>query len=64
MLLASSGHFMMLLNIPQCTGQSPKSNNYLTENVNSAEVEKPCGNLLGSGNVGVGDLRREFALKK
>ena len=47
---------MMLLKTPQCTGHSPKTSNYLTENVNSVEVGKPCGNLLWGGNVEVGDL--------
>lgn len=31
----------MLLNIPQCTGQLPTIKNYLDQNINSAEVEKP-----------------------
>lgn len=64
LLWAPSGHFVMLLNILPCTGQSPTTNNYLAQNVNSKEVEKPYGNIFGGGNVGVGDLSREYALKK
>ena len=33
LLWAPSGHFVMLLNIPPCTGQSPTTNNYLDQNV-------------------------------
>lgn len=32
----------MLLNILQCTGQSSKTKNCPSRNVNSAEGEKPC----------------------
>lgn len=62
LLLASSGHFVMLLNIPPRTGQSLTTNNYTAQNVNSAEVEKPCSNLFGGGNAGVGDSGKELAL--
>lgn len=31
----------MLLHFLQCTGQTPKTTNYLFQHVNSAEVEKP-----------------------
>lgn len=32
----------MLINILQCTGQSPTTKNYLISNVNGAKVENPC----------------------
>ena len=54
--LEAFGHFMMLLNTQQCTGHSPKTNNYLTENVNSVEVGKSWGSLFVGDNVGVRDL--------
>ena len=36
----------LLLNILQSTGQPLTTKNYLTQNVSSAEVEKPCFTLL------------------
>lgn len=32
----------MLLNSLQCKGQPPTTKSYLTQNVNSAEMKKPC----------------------
>lgn len=46
MLLASSGKRpRMLLNIQQCIRQPYTTKNYLTQNVNSAEAEKPWHKL-------------------
>ena len=52
MLLASNGQRPgMLLNIIQCTEQSPISSSYLNQNVNSAAVEKPNLDLLYKGKL-------------
>ena len=39
---ASGKRPRMLLNILQCTRQSPTTKNYPSQHANSAQVEKPC----------------------
>lgn len=51
----------MLPNILQCTGQPPTTKTYLAQNVNSAEVEKPCSREWGSKMV---RMNRERKIKK
>lgn len=47
-LLASSGEVPgSLLSILQCPGQLPTTTDYLAQNVNSADAERPCFRLCG-----------------